>query len=78
MPRKRCAIQRSASKCWVLLAIIWLLPIMPAGAKSTRLAGTAIAVPNIADGRPARQVFRNEVCAIASYRGHASWVSPLI
>jgi hypothetical protein len=36
VPRNRCAVQWSASKCWALLAITWLLPIMPAGAKSTR------------------------------------------
>jgi hypothetical protein len=36
MPRERCAIRRSASKCWALLAITSLLPIMPAGGKSTR------------------------------------------
>jgi hypothetical protein len=36
MPRERCAMRRSASKCWALLAITSLLPIMPAGGKSTR------------------------------------------
>jgi hypothetical protein len=36
VPRKRCAMPRSASKCWALLAITSLLPIMPAGGRSTR------------------------------------------